>query len=105
MSESASDKAIKKSSEDTSGFTNHRPSPRRLKTGETFNKYRKQVEEAVNIPSNYVACLVVDYVGYKDCWDHNLVNFYYDHEDDPRTTIIAYRAYTDGRVTPTYERP
>ena len=97
----AMERAIKKSSEDTSGFEPLRTSPTRLKSGVIFDADRLAVEARFAVDPSYVACIVIDYINHDDRWDHNLVNFYYDNDEDPTTTIDSYRVYEDGRVEST----
>ena len=101
MSESPLDKMIKRSSEDTSGTEPSRKSPERLKTGDIYDKHRIQVADSHSPPVDWVACLVVDYMSFDERFDFNLVNFYYENEDDPRTVIRSFRSYADGRVETT----
>ena len=100
---SSSDKlerAIKASAEDTSGFE-PRVTATRLKSGSDWEYYRAQIENTTAVPSGWVACIVVNYLGFDPMWDHNLVNYYFNHEEDPTTTIFSFRAYKDGRVEST----
>lgn len=94
------ERAIKKSAEDTSGFT-PRPSPKRLKQGETHDREVGMVKANAVVTPGYVASIVVDYRSHSDIWDHNLVNFYYSHDEDPTTTIESFRVYDTGKVTTT----
>lgn len=91
----ASDAEIKRSSEDTS-FEPLRKSCPRLRSGEEY-----EVSVAMARPHatpGYYTSVVVDYMNGLG-WTHNLVNFYYQHEEDPRTTIEAFRVYPSGKVT------
>lgn len=92
------DRAIKKSSEDTSGFEPLRRSPDRLKSGNTFDICRGDVLASVGGLGDYSHCIVIDYLNHDDIWDHNLVNFYFTNEEDPTTTIRAFRWYQDGTI-------
>ncbi len=94
------ERAIKKSAEDTSGFT-PRPCPNRLKSGETHDREVGKVKAAALVTPGYVASIVVDYRSHSDIWDHNLVNFYYENDTDPRTTIESFRVYDNDMVTTT----
>ena len=100
------ERAIKKSAEDTSGFT-PRPSPDRLKRGDIYDRDISKVKANAVVSPGYVAAIVVDYRSHSNIWDHNLVNFYYENDTDPRTTIESFRVYDNGMVTTTatHERP
>ena len=97
---SISDKAIKASAEDTS-FVYDKSNPNRLKSGETHAKYVRACEIASVVPPNYTAVIVIDYMSWNEKWDHNLVNFYYEFPEDPRTRIISFRVGNSMEVTNT----
>ena len=99
MSDSPIDRAIKKSSEDASGFEPMRRSPDRLKSGNKYDICRTDVLGRFPGLDDYTACVVIDYITFdKTMWDHNLVNFYFTHEEDPTTTIQAFRWYQNGNI-------
>lgn len=96
----AMERAIKKSAEDTD-FEPLRRSPDRLKTGERYDETIRTVTGYAVVPANYTHALVIDYISFDSRWDHNMVNFYYQNDTDPTTTIVSFRAYADGRVEST----
>ena len=103
----AMERAIKKSAEDTSGFTPLRNSPPRLKTGTVHAENLAACLRTAVVTPGYDTVIVVDYRNHSDIWDHNLVNFYYSNDSDPTTTIESFRVYDNGMVTTTAtaERP
>jgi hypothetical protein len=92
----ALDREIKASSEDTTGFQPMRVSVPRLRRGETYDICVAAARP--HATPGYIASVVVDYMTGMG-WTHNLVNFYYEHDTDPRTTIEAFRVYASGKVT------
>ena len=97
---SVNDKEIKKSAEDTSGSI-ARPSAITLKAGEEFDRCVVACKTQAVVPAGYLAARVIDYNNFNAMWDHNLVNFYYQNETDPTTTIVSFRVTPDGDVTST----
>ena len=92
----ASDAEIKRSSEDSGPFESNRISVPRLRSGE---EYEASVALArPHATPGYDTSVVIDYMNGLG-WTHNLVNFYYSHDEDPRTTIEAFRVYPSGKVT------
>lgn len=94
------DRAIQASAKDEPEFK--RPSsPQRL-TGKAKLEVLKTIDRAgVKINPSYSHVNVIDYPSFHgELYDHYLVNFYFEHEEDPRTTIHSLRVYTDGTVGP-----
>lgn len=94
--ESPIDRAIKKSSENEPEYV-AKPSAQRLK-GKERNEIVAAVMESQNVAENYTHVHVTDYPTFNKIWDHMLVNFYYQHDSDPTTTIASFRYYLDGTV-------
>lgn len=103
--ESANDKAIKKSSEDTSDFGPMRVNIPRLKRGEEYDRCVVACKTNAVVPPGYIAAIVCDYInsGTAMAGIGNLVNFYYENDTDPRTTIVSFRVDTEGNVRSTSE--
>jgi hypothetical protein len=99
MSESAQDKAIKRSSEDIPPFERP-PSPKRL-SGEDKDRVLALIDDSdLSVPQNYHVVHVVDFLGFNpDAFNYYLVNFFYEHDVDPRTRIISRRVYSNNKVT------
>ncbi len=101
MSE-ANDRAIKQSSEDVSGFTPLRTSCPVLRSGDEYDRCVQAARPLV--PAGYIAVKVVDYASHLPRWPHGqLVNFYYEHDTDPRTTIEGVRVFPDNSAASTAE--
>lgn len=91
------DRAIKESSMDTSGFTMLRTPCPVLRSGSEFDRIK-----AAALPHagpGYTHVKAFDYEAHMPGWPHGqLINFYYDNETDPRTTLECFRVWSDGRV-------
>lgn len=98
--ESVNDKLIKKSAEDTSGFT-PRVSANTLRSGEEYDRCIVACKATALVPPGYSAARVIDYCSFATYWDSNLVKFYYEHDEDPRTRVVSFRVTPEGDVTPT----
>ena len=84
--ESASDRAIKASANDTPPYV-PRPSAQRV-TGE----HAQAVINAITLPyaPDYTHVHVIDYPAFDKSFDWYRVNFYYNHEEDPTTRISSF---------------
>ena len=93
------DKAIKASSEDEPPFSRP-PSPKRL-TGDAKDAVLALVDNSsLSVPPSYTHVNVVDFIGFNpDTFDYILVNYYYEHDTDPRTRIISRRVWSNDKVT------
>ncbi len=101
MSE-ANDRAIKQSSEDMSGFTPLRTSCPILRSGDEYDRCVGVARTMV--PAGFIAVKVVDYEAHIPRWPHGqLVNFYYENDTDPRTTIEGVRVFLDNSAASTAE--
>jgi len=90
------DKAIKASSEDEPPFSRP-PSPKRLQ-GDAKDSVLALVDNSpLSVPPSYTHVNVVDFIGFNpDTFDYFLVNYYYEHDKDPRTRIISRRVYPNN---------
>jgi hypothetical protein len=93
------DKAIKASSEDEPPFSRP-PSPKRL-TGDAKDAVLALVDNSsLSVPPSYTHVNVVDFIGFNpETFDYILVNYYYEHDTDPRTRIISRRVWSNDKVT------
>ena len=93
------DKAIKASSEDEPPFSRP-PSPKRL-IGDAKDSVLALVDNSsLSVPPSYTHVNVVDFIGFNpDVFGYILVNYYYEHDTDPRTRIIARRVWSNDKVT------
>ena len=96
---SNNDRAIKRSAEQEPTYV-PRPSAPRLEGTEKELMVAK-VSKEMNVPMNWSHVHIVNYPAFDERWDHMLVNFYYEQDEDPTTFIKAYRAYTDGTIEAT----
>ena len=76
-----------------------RPTVDILRSGPEFERCRDAAVASGLVDEGYVHVKVADYPSLYKNWDHSLINFYYENESDPRTTIIALRIGVDGKVT------
>lgn len=93
------DKAIKASSEDEPAFT--RPAaPKRL-TGDDKARVLGLIDDSpLAVPPSYDHVNVVDFISFNpDVFAYYLVNYYYEHPEDPRTRIISRRVLFNDKVT------
>lgn len=93
------DKAIKASSEDEPPFSKP-PGPKRL-TGDAKASVLTLIDNSdLSVPPSYEHVNVVDFIGFNpDTFNYILVNYYYEHDEDPRTRIISRRVYSNDKVT------
>ena len=84
---------------DNSGSGLIRPQAPVLRDGEEFERCRDAALASNLVPANYIYAKVADYPSLYKNWDHSLINFYYENDTDPRTTIIALRIGVDGTVS------
>jgi len=93
------EKAIKASSEDEPPFSRP-PSPKRLQ-GDAKDSVLALVDSSpLSVPPSYNHVNVVDFIGFNpDAFDYILVNYFYEHDEDPRTRIISRRVWSNDKVT------
>lgn len=94
--ESPTDRAIKKSAENEPEYV-AKPSAPRLE-GQDKATVVAEVIRTMGVAENFSHVHVIDYPSFNGIWDHMLVNFYYDNDEDPTTTIASFRYYLDGNV-------
>ena len=99
MSADQLDRLIKDSAMDTTGSGPRRAVAKTLRYGEEFERVRDAALASGLVDEGYVHVKVADYPSLYKQWDHSLINFYYENESDPRTTIIALRVGVDGKVS------
>ncbi len=93
------DKAIKASSEDAPPFTRP-PGPKRLTDAAKESVLAAVDRSPLSVPPNYYQVNVIDFIGFNpDVFNYILVNYYYEHDKDPRTRIISRRIYANDKVT------
>lgn len=99
MSDSKLDKMITASAQDDS-FESHKRSADRLRSGPLYDLTVAMCEAKAPTPTDFVARIVVDYIGFDPVtWDTRLVMYYTQHEEDPVTRIQTWRVSDDGEVT------
>ena len=84
---SANDRAIKRSAESEPEYVK-RPSALALEDGELKDSILAQVSDQT--PANYTHVKVIDYPSFHEAFSWYRVNFYYEHEEDPRTRINSF---------------
>ena len=94
------DKAIKASSENEPEVFKPK-SPQRL-TGKAKDDVLDTIDRAgISINPSYHHVNVIDFPGFNpNIYNYYLVNYYFEHDEDPRTRIHSLRVYTDGIVGP-----
>lgn len=76
-----------------------RPTVDVLTKGDEFERCRDAALASGLVPEGYIYAKVADYPTLYKNWDHSLINFYYQNETDPRTTITALRVGVTGSVS------
>lgn len=84
---SANDRAIKKSAESEPEYT-PRASAMALENGALKSSIIAKVADQT--PENYTHVKVIDFPSFDPAFTWYRVNFYYEHQEDPRTTINSF---------------
>jgi len=90
--ESAEDRAIKKSANTPPDFK-PKPSANRLTSGPLYNAVRSLVDEKVT-PS-WIHCKVIDYPSFDPAFTWYRINYYYQHDTEPTTTLDSFVVTVD----------
>ena len=85
---SQNDRAIKRSAEQEPEYV-PKPSAMALEEGALKNSIIAKVVDQT--PENYTHAKVIDYPSFDSAFTWYRVNFYYEHDEDPTTTINSFR--------------
>ncbi len=90
--ESVEDRAIKKSAANEPEYE-PRPKADRLTSGPLYDAVRSLVDKKVD-PS-WIHCKVMDYPSFDPAFQWYRINYYYQHDTDPTTTLDSFVVTVD----------